>query len=1036
MALSRDWQIRIDNWCKALSARIATPLRDLPAALAVTDEHLSAGQARKLPFKPIAPGARWGRQWQYGWFRCAAKPPRPRPGKAVVLAGHVGDEVNEAIVFIDGVAAGGLDRWHRHVDLSAAGRRGRRVEILLESYAGHRYPTVYSQFAHPDRPLMPPAPARMQTFGGLHLAEWDESAYQLWIDADTLRRLIAALPVDSLRRHRVERAMREVTALVDLEAPAEAFAAAIPAARKHLAPLLAARNGTTAPECYCFGHAHIDVAWLWPLAQTFRKSAHTFSTALTLMDRYREYRFCQSQAQLYDYLREQYPDIYARIRRAARRGQWIADGAMWVEADTNVAGGEALIRQFLLGKRFFADEFGVDCEVCWLPDVFGYNANLPQILRGCGVKYFSTQKIYWNYHGGTTFPYETFTWEGVDGSTVLAHMHRNYNAETHPEALAGRWAACVHKDGTERLLYPFGWGDGGGGPTRDHLEYLRREADLEGLPRTRMASPREFFAALEADGPPADRWVGEMYLEVHRGTYTSQAHTKRANRKSELALREAELWSAAAAAAGKLKYPHTELEQAWKKVLLNQFHDILPGSSIGRVYDEAAELYDQAQADTDLMTASARMALLDEPEGWTVFNSLSWDRDAVVSLPASAGAVEDADGTPLPTQTVGTGKARRLLVAVPAVPAMGCATIRRTRGKPGPVAQPVKARADRGGAIMENDLLRLRINRRGEIAELLDRDASRQLVRRGEAMNRLEMYRDNPAAWDAWDIDLSYKAAPEPLGAADSVRVLAAGPLEARVAVARKIGRSTMVQHIVLRADSRRIDFETRVNWRETHRLLKVAFGADLAAPVLRGEIQFAHVIRPTHRNTEFERQRFEWPAQKWAAVSEAAYGIALLNDCKYGYDFLDGVLRLTLLRAPVAPDPQADRGEHEFTYALYAHSGPFDAGVVRAAYELNVPPAVARGGCSAGRMGLLSVSNPAVVAETVKRSEDGGATVVRLYESLGGSADARVRLSTDVRTAAECDLLENPRRKLRPARDGSVRLRFRPFEIKTIRFT
>ncbi len=1039
MALTHDWEVRIDNWLKALEGRLTRTIAELPVRFAATKEQLSPAAARgTLAFKPIRPGTSWGREWEYGWFRCAVKLPAAPPGKAVVLTGNVGDEGNESIVFVNGRAVGGMDRWHRHIDLTRASRGSGRMEILLESYAGHRRPGVYIPFVLPGEPLLPPPRPRRQSFGALRLAEWNEPAYQLWIDATVLRRLIRCAPADSLRQHRLAEALKELSCLLDLEADEKDFEAGVPWARRFLADLLEARNGSTAPQMYCFGHAHIDVAWLWPLAQTYRKSAHTFSSMLTLMERYQDFRFLQSQAQLYEFLAEQYPEIYRRIKAAARRGQWIADGAMWVEADMNVSGGEALIRQFLLGKRFFKREFGTDCQLCWLPDVFGYNANLPQILRGCGVKYFSTQKIYWNYHGGTTFPYETFTWEGIDGSTVLAHMHRNYNAETHPEAIAGRWKLCVHKDQTDSFLFPFGWGDGGGGPTRDHLEYLRREADLEGLPRTRSAGPQEFFAELERSGPPADRWCGEMYLEVHRGTYTSQARTKRGNRKGELALREAELWSALATAARGRKYPAQPLEAAWKKLLLNQFHDVLPGSSITRVYQEAEKLYQEVLADCDRMASSARASLSTGRAGWTVWNSLSWPRYAFVSLPARGGRqrVVDAAGNVLPSQPVGAGPTRRLLVQVPDVPPVGGMSIELRPGRPADAPSPVTARASTVSVVMENEFLRLRINRRGEIDRLYDKQARRQLVPARQAMNRLEVYRDNPAAWDAWDIDVSYKCAPVRLGAAESVELRRAGPLEARALVRRRIGRSSLRQEIVLRRGCRRIDFETRIDWQETHRLLKVAFPAEMSAAVLRGEIQFGHVIRPTHRNTEFERQRFEWPAQKWADLSEAGYGIAVLNDCKYGYDFLDGVLRLTLLRAPVAPDPQADRGRHELTYALLAHEGGFAAGqTVRQAYELNAPPILQPGRCAGGQVSLLQVDHPGIVAETLKRSQDGRGTVVRLYESLGATARARLRLGLPARDARECDMLESPQPRLRLGKDGSVPLTFRPFEVKTILF-
>ncbi len=1042
MTIPTVWKARIEHWLEAIRNRVVSPVVELPAEFAVTSEHLTPSQSSRLRYRPIRRGRKWGRKWQYAWFRCKADVPRATKSKTIVLTGNIDAE---SVVFVAGRAVGGLNKYHREVDLSRLVKGAGTLKILIETYAGHGPTPSHRPYVLPGTDPIPPTPHAQQTFKGLWLAEWNEQTYQLWLDATTVWGLAEALPDDSLRRHRLEKAIKKVTALIDPEADAVVFDSSLAAAKAILSDLLSSRNGPTMPEMFCFGHAHIDVAWRWPLAQSYRKVGATFSTALALMKQYPEYRFLQSQPQLYEYASRDYPDIFEDIRRAVRRGQWIPDGAMWVEPDTNISGGEAIIRQLLYGKRYFKEHFGIDSEVCWLPDVFGYSGSLPQILLGCGVKYFTTAKIFWNLHGGTTFPYETFTWEGIDGSGVLAHFHRDYNARTDPESVAKRWGDCVHKDETDKLLYPFGWGDGGGGPTRDHLEYLRREGDLEGLPRTRIASPREFFAELEKSGPPQDRYVGELYYEFHRGTYTSQARIKRGNRKCEFALREAEIFSAIASVTRGRKVPRERLEKAWKGLLLNQFHDILPGSSIQRVNEEAEALYGKILAECEEITSSAQKVLTTGRSGWTVWNTLSWRRDAVVSLPVEGkvGQVVDCDGTPLPSRIVGRVRNRRLLVAVPNIPSVGCKTIKVLPGKPADCPSPVTAKASRGGIVMENEHLRLLIDKRGQIAQLLDKAAGRRLVKTGEVMNRLELYRDNPAKFDAWDIDEPYRTTPVRIGPAQRVEIIADGPLEARIAVTRKVSRSSLQQEIVLRAGSRRIDFETRVDWRETHRLLKVAFPADLSSSTLRGEIQFGHVVRPTHRNTEFEKARFEWPAQKWADLSEAHYGIAVLNDCKYGYDILDGVLRLSLLRAPVAPDGQADKGEHVFTYALLPHNGGFtESDVVRAAYELNVPASVEPGqyatrlssSKSGGEFSFLQVSGNSVVVETVKIAEDGGDLILRLYESAGSAAKVRLNVATPVKTASECDMLETPFRKLRVSKDGAITLNFRAFEIKTVK--
>ena len=1057
MALPRDWDKRIDNWIAALGSRMVKKTQPLAVRFATTMDQLKPEQARKLPFKPAAPGMKWGKQWEYAWFAATAKLPAAPKNRSIVLISQLGDENNESVLTVNGEYVTGIDCWHNNVELAGLAKGGKPLEILLEAYAGHYVPGVYHAFVKPGTELLPPPPPSRQVFGGLWLGEWNEAAFQLHMDVQTLRKLSKVVDPQSLRKHKLDNALRDLSLWMDLEASEEVFDADIPKARKFLAPLLAARNGSTAPEFHLIGNSHIDVAWLWPLQQTYRKMGHTSASMLKLMERYKEFRFLQSQAQLYAYLKRDYPDVYRRVKAAAKRGQWVPEGSMWIEADMNVSGGEALIRQFLLGKRFFKQEFGIDQEVCWLPDVFGYNANLPQILAGCGVKYFTTQKIFWNYHGGTVHPYETFMWEGIDGTSILTHLHRTYTNHTQPENLDGRWKDNVHKEWTEKILYPFGWGDGGGGPDREQLEFLRREKDLEGLPRTRWSSPQEFFEHLVADGLPKDRWAGELYLEVHRGTFTSQAKTKRGNRLSELCMREAEMWSALAWASLGKAYPAKQLEADWKKLLLNQFHDILPGSSITRVYQEAEALHEQVIESVTTQASAARKALGGNKNGYVVWNSLSWERDAIVELP-DEGCPVDVEGTALPVQEIGKGKDRRLLVAVPELPSCGGTTIRFKPGKPGQInpAGRVSASQTKAGVVMENDQLRLRLNGRGEVVECLDKQAERQLVPAGKVMNAVQLFRDNPANWDAWDIDVSYNDGPVALGEAESVRIVASGPLEARVRVVRKLSdASGYEQDIVLRAFSRRVDFVTTVDWQECHRLLKVAFPADLSSTTLRGEIQFGHVIRPTNRNMEFERQRFEWPAQKWAALSEAAYGIGLLNDCKYGYDFLDGALRLTLLRAPVAPDPLADRGRQEFTYSLALHEGPFtQSRIVQEAYELNVPARVEKGCLSGGRMSfalvsenmdlpsdasveereLLQVFDSSAMIETIKRSEDGKALIVRLYETMGGSADVKLWVATPFATAQECDMLENPTAKLKVAKDRSVPLRFRPFEVKTIR--
>jgi alpha-mannosidase len=658
----------------------------------------------------------------------------------------------------------------------------------------------------------------------------------------------------------------------------------------------------------------------------------------------------------------------------------------------------------------------------WLPDVFGYSGALPQIMAGCGVKYFSTQKIFWNYNGGEPFPYNSFWWEGIDGTRVLAHIHNDYNSHTNPAKLMQRWNERAQKDGIRARLMPFGYGDGGGGPTRLHLEYLRRCADLEGLPRTRQASPVDFFKDLEADAARLPAYVGELYFQAHRGTLTSQARTKRGNRKGEFALREAEFWGVAARALAGFDWPATSMEGAWKGLLLNQFHDILPGSSIERVYQEAEALYEKVLGTArSVAVAAARKLTSPDAKAVTVFNSLSWERTALVALPRGfAGA--RAGGVDLPVQRIGGAthvEAR--------IPACGWQTLESAR----PPRTPNTLKAS--PTLLENDLLRLRFNALGEIVSLFDKEAARELA--AAPMNSFRMYKDVPRSYDAWDLDSPYELQPVALPGRAEVKVVAAGPLVAVLRVRRTLGRSVMTQEIRLRRGSRRIDFVTRVDWREKHKLLKVAFPTTLHANEALHEVQFGHLPRPNHRSRPFDADRFEVANQKWTALAESARGVAVLNDCKYGVNVLGGSINLTLLKSPVAPDMRADQGMQEFTYSFLAWNGPFaQSGVTQQAYDLNAPALTLPG--RAGEASLFTVEPANVVLDTLKPAEDGsGDLIVRLYESDRAATTALLRTALPLRRAAETDMLEANPRAL-PLRRGALRLEFRPFEIKTLRLT
>lgn len=1021
MSLTPEWLNRLQRWRAELPLHFYRPLKNLDLSVFITYDSLTPAQAAAMPFAPIEPGTPWGAKWQYGWFQAEILLPDEARGQFIVARLDTG---GESAVYIDGIAAGAIDRQHKELILTRAAQPGERYSLLLESYAGHGPVRVSGGPVPTGRAPIPETPATQTAVGENHFGIWQEEIYQLWLDVETLFEVRENLDPDSLRVAEIDYGLRDFTMLVDFELPRDEFLQSVAAARERLAPLLKCNNGSTIPTLFAFGNAHIDVAWLWPLAETERKCVRTFTTALRLMEDYPEYIFLQSQPHLYRMVKEKDPELYARIQAAARSGQWIPDGGAWVEPDTNLTGGESLIRQFIHGKRFFREEFGCESELLWLPDVFGYSGALPQLMRGCGIRYFTTQKLSWVYNGGDPFPYNTFIWEGIDGSEVYAHMHDDYTAATNPATLIKRWNQRVQKDGIATRLFPFGFGDGGGGPTRDHLEFLRRTRDLEGVPKTRIAGPLEFFKDQEARGWPAARYVGELYLQVHRGTYTTQARTKYLNRRSELTLREAEFWGSAARALARLDFSPGDLDEAWKTVLLNHFHDILPGSSIRRVYEEAEAAYQQVLETAQATIQKGLEQLTRKEPGLTVFNSLSWPRRVQMRLPEDWSGACDPTGEALPTQETSA----RIWTEVN-LPPCGWMTL-----KPGNSAESLhtlSAESDR----LENEHLRVILNERGEITSLFDKDANRELA--AGICNQMALYKDVPSNWDAWDIDSNYSALPVPLQEPARIEVLATGPLFAQLRVTRKIHNSSLIQHITLRHDSRRIDFETQIDWQETHKLLKVNFPVEVYADHAVHEIQFGHLRRPNHTSRQFDADRFEVSNHKWTALVAERHGCAVLNDGKYGVNVSGKSINLTLLRSPIAPDQTADRGMQTFTYAFYAWNGAFhESRLVQEGYELNIPVQTAAGipTVLGPKASIFSIDAPNILLETLKPAEDGSPDlIVRLYESMRSATLCTLTTPLPVKAVMETDMLENPGPTL-PITVGQVLLSFQPFEVKTLR--
>ena len=1002
-----EWEGRLNNWLATLEREFYEPLGEIALEGFCTFDLLDPADAERQAFAPMPVGTPWGRTWEYCWLRGEIELDERAQGQRIVMDLRAG---GEATLFVNGEAFGTRRaEWvqvpHHYICdqiLTNDGQIGQRFHLLMEAYAGHDYPerSFNTCATGPVREGdYEPRDAQelRQAIGRSSWGVWHEEAYQLWLDVTTLRDLLSVTDDTTLRAARIEEALEAFTLAVDFEQPREARLRDYVRARELLRPALEARNGSTMPRFAAIGNAHIDVCWLWPYRETQRKVARTFAQQLRLMELYPDYKFIQSQPQTYLICKQLYPKLHERVKEKIRTGQWIADGSMWVEPDTNMTSGESLIRQILHGKRFYREEFGVDCRLLWLPDSFGYSAVLPQILKGCGVEYLTTQKIFWTYNGADRFPYHYFTWQGMDGSEITTFLHMDYTSRSDAATVVGRWRDRVQRRDLSRFLLPFGYGDGGGGPCRDHIEYVLREGDLEGVPQVAFEGPVEFFADCARDGGPANRYVGELYFQCHRGTYTSQAAIKRGNRRSELALREAEIWSVAA--QHRRAYPSEALERCWKGVLLNQFHDILPGSSIARVYQEACRLHDEILSDAAKLTDAACRSLT-SGTGRTYFNSLSWPRRLLARTERGYGRVT--------------------------IPPFGW-TSRVDEGLPD---VPVTAEMGDGEVVLGNGLLCVRINARGELIECRDAQGHSRISGRA---NVLKLYKDVPRLFDAWDIDSNYVCSPIPLEDAGSISIVEATPWRAVVEVVRRVDASDWTQRISLEAGRMQIDFETQVDWHEKHRLLKVAFPTGVHADEAINEIQFGYIRRPTHHSRPYDADRFEVCNHRYTALCDENRGAAVLNDCKYGVSMLGDEIALTLLRASTSPDLHADQGQHRFTYSYYLWDGPFAAcDVVRAGYELNLPVTEAEG--CAEEFSLLSVDAPNVIVETVKAAEDGsGDAIIRLYESKHAACDAVLTLNMPAALVWDCDLLENPTVEL-PHCDGRVALSFHGFGIKTLR--
>ena len=837
--------------------------------------------------------------------------------------------------------------------------------------------------------------------------------------------------------------------LLDLREPfGENFYKSTPKAHKVLKAGIKQAGPALDVEITAVGHSHIDVVWLWTLSQTRLKCGRSFHTVIKLMQQFKEYHFTQSQAQLYDFVRQDYPQLFESIKEYVAKGQWEPIGGMWVEADCNITGAESLVRQLLLGREFFAKHFGPKAEspILWLPDVFGYAHNLPQLMKQAELEYFYTTKICWNQYN--RLPYDSFWWQGLDGTKVLTYFGSTkspgewqactYNGQATSEQILTTWTNSLHKENQRNLMTAFGHGDGGGGPTHEMIENIIEMKDFPAMPKVTPGNAIDFFRKLEKDaGAKLPTWSSELYLEYHRGTYTTQGRNKRANRKCEFGLHDVEFLAAAASLLdNKFKYPHEKLNDCWQLVCLNQFHDAIPGSSIHEVYVESLQQYQQISDNIDQLKNDSLSAIAAKSNAdILIINPTSFQRDDLAFYQGKLNknqAIQRIDGTALPSQQSETGTWIDAGTLAPySINAFKIVTLPRDEFKTN-----LKVTEN----LLENDLLKVKFNNKGDIVKIFDKANQRDILTSKAIANQFQAFEDRPLDNDAWDIDIFFEDKMWLSEPATSIKILESGPLRASIEIKRKIVNSEYSQIISLNYNSNRLDFETDIDWNEKHILLKSAFEVDIFSPNATYEIQWGNVERPTHRSTSWDWAKFEVCAQKWADLSEGDYGVSLLNDCKYGHDIKDNLMRISLLRSPTNPDPIADEGKHKFTYSLLPHKGKWALDTVAQAYSLNDPMIVykqekisASNDNDKINCPVIKIDSDNIVIETIKQAQDGKGIIVRLYENFRQRGNITITPGFKLKKVYKTNLLEDNKEEL-PIANGSIKLYVKPYEIISLR--
>lgn len=983
-------------------------------------------------------GMHWSGWDAYLWLHLEADLPDAWKDKKIIGLfdfGNTGGGNNrgfEAMLYRNGKPFQGVDANHKEVffEKEAAGKR---VSLTFRLWSGMEGGGI---------PMAQEHKIRRAAFAWL-----DEKVDDLYYLAKMMVETVEQLGEESPERYQLLKSVNDAFLEIDWSYPgSQEFYVSIEKADDLLNTAVDAMEKYTQVTVSGIGHTHIDLAWLWRLKHTREKASRSFSTVMRLMEQFPEYIFLQTQPQIYAYIKEDFPELFAEIKEKVKEGSWEADGGMWVEADCNLPSGESLTRQLLMGSKFVREEFGREMHYLWLPDVFGYSWALPQILKKSGIDIFMTTKISWNEFN--RMPHDTFWWKGMDGSEVLTHFvttpdadsdlnpwFHTYNGMLTPYTVKGVWKEYSDKNLNQEVLISYGFGDGGGGVNRDALEQRRRLDKLPGLPHVKTSTAGAYFKRLQEKIQNAEEyvhtWDGELYLEFHRGTYTSHAYNKKMNRKLEFLYREAEwLTAMAAVKKGQIEMAQQEkLSEGWKIILRHQFHDIIPGSSIAGVYEDSKKEYAIAWDIARNVEETAYNSLLEEQENtWTVLNNAGWTANSLAVVEgAGEGTFFDESGNPLEIQKEGN----RTYVQINQIPAMGGRKIflkkgTRTEEKPSVFTLSKE--------LIETPIYRIRLNEAGQITELYDKEHDRQVLKCGERANVLQIFEDKPRKYDAWNIDIYYQEKMREVTDLVSVKTVESGSLKGVLRFEWIYGKSRIMQDLTVYAKERRIDFVTKVNWQESQQLLKAAFQVDIRATEARYDIQYGNVARPNNWNTSWEMAKFESVAHRWVDLSEHGYGVSLLNDCKYGHDIKENQMRITLLKSAIHPDCHQDIGEHTFTYALLPHKGDFVEGeTVKEAYALNQPAKVRKGAFLPAGESFVSFDTEKVELDAVKRSEDGTSLVIRFHEYAGGRKTVTVIPGFSYASWQETNLMEQSVEG--SGHTGNVKVEVTPYEIKTLRF-